>query len=318
MYVTSFLSQETGGLDFIGDIHGQFEKLTGLLASLGYERIGQHGFRHPEGRRVVFLGDYIDRGPRIRDTLQAVRAMVDSGDALAIMGNHEFNAITFATPDPRGGYLRPHSKKNVDQHSATLAQFENARDEWQDWLAWFKTLPMWLDFGGIRSVHACWDQICMDILADGDLCDSKFLEQCATERTREFAALETVLKGPEIPLPTGVNFSDKQGIVRLKIRSRWWDLTQSQALTFGDLAMPPGSLECEQAVEPSHLSQFPNYTESVPVLFGHYWLPPDTDRVPLADNIGCLDFSAGLTGPLVAYRWDGESCLQAKHFVECS
>lgn len=49
--------------DLIGDIHGQHDKLTTLLRRLGYQSVGD-GFRHPEGRRVIFLGDYIDRGPK--------------------------------------------------------------------------------------------------------------------------------------------------------------------------------------------------------------------------------------------------------------
>lgn len=55
---------------------------------------------HPEGRRAVFLGDFIDRGPEIRRTHEIVRGMVEAGSALAVMGNHELNALHFTTPDP--------------------------------------------------------------------------------------------------------------------------------------------------------------------------------------------------------------------------
>lgn len=48
---------------------------------------------------MIFLGDFIDRGPKIRETLQIVRAMVDAGTALAVMGNHEYNAICFHSPE---------------------------------------------------------------------------------------------------------------------------------------------------------------------------------------------------------------------------
>ena len=62
--------------DIIGDIHGYADELCDLLARLGYhERNGI--YQHPE-RRVVFVGDFIDRGPKIRKTLQIVRAMVDA------------------------------------------------------------------------------------------------------------------------------------------------------------------------------------------------------------------------------------------------
>ena len=53
-------------------------------------------FHYPRDERtVVFLGDYVDRGPQIRETLNLVRAMRDSGSAITLMGNHEFNMLSF-------------------------------------------------------------------------------------------------------------------------------------------------------------------------------------------------------------------------------
>jgi hypothetical protein len=105
--------------DIIGDIHGQADKLHALLARLGYrERDGAH--RHPD-RTAIFVGDFIDRGPRQLDSVTTVRRMTDAGSALAIMGNHEFNAIAWHTPDPDrpGEFLRPHGgglgRKNREQ-----------------------------------------------------------------------------------------------------------------------------------------------------------------------------------------------------------
>ena len=51
---------------------------------------------------MVFLGDYVDRGPEVALTLETVRSMIDADNALAIMGNHEFNAVCFHTPDGKG------------------------------------------------------------------------------------------------------------------------------------------------------------------------------------------------------------------------
>ena len=110
--------------DIIGDIHGHAGPLKRLLDRLGYvESAGV--WRHPS-RRALFLGDYIDRGPEQVEVVRIVRAMVDAGEALAIMGNHEFNAVAWATPDPHqaGAYLRPHSAKNRHQHRAFLDQVE--------------------------------------------------------------------------------------------------------------------------------------------------------------------------------------------------
>ena len=78
-------------LDFIGDIHGHADKLEALLQKMGYEK--QNGIYKHQERKALFLGDYIDRGPKIRETLEIVKAMVDEGHATALMGNHEYNAL---------------------------------------------------------------------------------------------------------------------------------------------------------------------------------------------------------------------------------
>src|ERR1017187_8430531 len=142
--------------DIIGDIHGYATKLRALLEKLGYaEKKG--AYSHPE-RKVIFVGDFIDRGPEIRETLQTVRAMVDGGSALAVMGNHEFNAMAYATPDGKGGFLRKHTPGKVEQHRATMEQIGTPHpEEWKGWLEWLAALPLFLDLGNLRAVHAAWD-----------------------------------------------------------------------------------------------------------------------------------------------------------------
>ncbi len=84
--------------DIIGDIHGHADELVELLELLGYQ-CPNGIYRHPT-RTAVFVGDFIDRGPQIREVLSLVRPMCESGNALAVMGNHEFNALAYHTPDP--------------------------------------------------------------------------------------------------------------------------------------------------------------------------------------------------------------------------
>ncbi len=78
---------EPGPFDVIGDVHGCTDELEELLARLGYER--GEGWRHPEGRRVVFVGDLVDRGPRVADALRIGMDMVRAGRALMVPGNHD-------------------------------------------------------------------------------------------------------------------------------------------------------------------------------------------------------------------------------------
>jgi hypothetical protein len=129
--------------DLIGDIHGRANELETLLRKLGYHQAG-YGYRH-DSRQVIFLGDFIDRGPHQRRVLDIVRPMVDGGAALAVMGNHEFNAIAYHTPDGNGGYLRARNSKNTNQHRAFLDEYADKPNEWAETIAWFKKLPLWLE-----------------------------------------------------------------------------------------------------------------------------------------------------------------------------
>ena len=71
--------------DIIGDIHGHADALKALLSDLGY-RERDSAWRHPD-RQAIFVGDFIDRGPKQIETVATVRAMVDAGSAQAVMGN---------------------------------------------------------------------------------------------------------------------------------------------------------------------------------------------------------------------------------------
>jgi protein phosphatase len=81
---------DTGPFDIIGDIHGCYDELAALLTTLGYEVSDDGGtVTPPDGRKVVFLGDLVDRGPKVVEVLRLVMGMVDAGTAICIPGNHE-------------------------------------------------------------------------------------------------------------------------------------------------------------------------------------------------------------------------------------
>lgn len=91
------LKYEHGPFDIIGDVHGCFAEHHALLVKLGYQITEANGgahsraytAHHPEGRKVIFLGDLVDRGPRITDVLRLTMSMVASGAALCVTGNHD-------------------------------------------------------------------------------------------------------------------------------------------------------------------------------------------------------------------------------------
>ncbi|NRD64256.1 polynucleotide kinase-phosphatase [Corallococcus exiguus] len=128
------LKRERGPFDIIGDIHGCREELEALLAKLGYQvrprADGTPGFdvRPPEGRKAVFLGDLVDRGPDIPGVLRLVMDMVEAGTALCVPGNHEMKLLRKL----RG------SKVNVSHGMAqTLEQLEKEPPEFHQRVAKF-------------------------------------------------------------------------------------------------------------------------------------------------------------------------------------
>ncbi len=90
---------DTPPFDLIGDVHGCYDELTRLLSRLGYAHHGDVGFRHPDGRRLVFVGDLVDRGPKNLDVLLAVLAMRESGTALSVLGNHDLKLLRWLHND---------------------------------------------------------------------------------------------------------------------------------------------------------------------------------------------------------------------------
>lgn len=318
--------------DVIGDIHGHADALQALLSDLGYrERLG--AWRHPE-RQALFVGDFIDRGPKQVETVAMVRAMVDAGSAQAVMGNHELNAIAWFLPDPEQDdeYLRPHhspqyGEKNYQQHRVFLDAV-NGTPRHAEIIDWFLTLPLWLDLPGLRVVHACWHPRLLAYLAGKYTPDGRLTPELMAPASREpadeaekdtpepslFKAVEALLKGIEIPLPPPHTFRDKDGHVRTRVRVRWWD---NAAGTYRQAAMLTGQ-EREGLPEepiPGHVRL--GYDGTKPLFIGHYWLR-GTPR-PLSDTVACLDYSIAKGGRLVAYRWDGEPRLDpAKlHWVGC-
>jgi len=91
------LKHEHGPFDIIGDVHGCFDELVDLLTNLGYsiekqangDGVPAYTAQPPEGRKAIFLGDLVDRGPKIPEVLKLAMSMVAAGTALCVPGNHD-------------------------------------------------------------------------------------------------------------------------------------------------------------------------------------------------------------------------------------
>jgi protein phosphatase len=84
---------EHGPFDIIGDVHGCFDELAELLGRLGYAADAEGVWSHAGGRKAVFVGDLVDRGPRVLDCLGLVMGMVKAGSALCVPGNHDMKLL---------------------------------------------------------------------------------------------------------------------------------------------------------------------------------------------------------------------------------
>lgn len=314
---------EAYGYDLIGDIHGCAQTLARLLELLGYKKV-RGVYRHPS-RQAIFLGDVVDRGPRIREALHLVRNMVEQGSALMILGNHEFNAMTYCTPVAPGAheYLRAHTPAATRQIAETLQQFSRYPHEWRAFMDWFVTLPLFLEIQHpltqqvFRAVHACWDQTLIDqhraIYGDG-IINNDFLIRASRSGTLEHRTRQRLTNGIDLPLPQGDVMVSTDGYVRERFRTKFW---VPDVQTYGQLLFQPDPLPehvAVMAIAPEHRAQMIYYDQGQPPLFvGHYWLQGSPR--PIAPNLACLDYSAVKFGRLVAYRMDGEAQLQQNKFV---
>lgn len=316
------MTEQYRGYDLIGDVHGCGEQLCELLDLLGYVRRGGV-YQHRDQRRprqAIFLGDLIDRGERIRETVLLVQAMAERGHARIIMGNHEYHALAYATPARAGSgmqYLREHSERHTALLSATLEQFAAHHHDWSDSLRWFRSLPLWLRFEHFNVIHACWDEALIEECAERlpEHCmDEEFLHESAVAGTFAERFIRRATRGLDLRLPDERTMIGGDGLPRRSFRCKFW---VRDPATYADLEFQPDRLPPELAAQPlreEDRAQLVYYSERRPPLFiGHYWQKGTPQ--PLRPNIACLDYSAVKGGHLVAYRMDAERELDAAKFV---
>ena len=184
-------SFDHGPFDIIGDVHGCFDELCELLTTLGYEPTtspdGTSTFKHPQGRKAVFLGDLVDRGPAIPAVLRLVMAMVATGEAICIPGNHDVKLVRkLKGKDVRITHGLADSLEQLDQEPT---EFRAAATEFLDKLVSHYVL----DDGKLVVAHA-------GMKAD--------LQGRASGRVRDFALFgETTGESDEFGLPVRYNWA---------------------------------------------------------------------------------------------------------------
>ncbi|MFA6047114.1 MAG: metallophosphoesterase [Phycisphaerales bacterium] len=287
-----------GSLDFVGDIHGEIDALRLLLHRLGYDDLGHH----PRGRRLVFLGDLIDRGTDSLAVVRTVATMIDRGNAMALMGNHDLNAVA-GSRKAENTWLFGHGPVHQWERRATN---DAERREVLDFL---RGLPLALERHDIRAVHACWDDVCLAAL-DGEPGPAE--------------ALQTHRAKIEASLPAGAGSVERS----LALQNR----NPVKLITSGPEKAAPAPYTAGGKVrDEMRLPWWNSYRDPRWMIFGHYWRIPvagirEDDGVlskpSLNRTLGpgpamCIDYSVGgrwydrsqgrlhgpFTGRLAALRW---------------
>lgn len=282
-------------IDFIGDIHGDSYKLKALLDKLGYQReivSGESVYVHPDGRKAQFVGDYIDKGPNSKEVLDIVISMVKHTGAVAMLGNHEYNYLAYWTKHRKSGkWLRPHNEDNDLQNKAT-------RDSIGDdpyYLEFMNKLLIYERNPFFYAIHAHWDENSISLIRKENLLELglDFLERSSDPDHHYFAAIEQIIKGPEIALEKEDWFYDSTNKLRKKKRIEWWD----------------AEMMIELFDDPDKISVL-----NRPIFFGHYSIK---DVPHLIDkDICCLDFGDFKKEKyLTAYRWNGEMSLTDNNLI---
>ncbi|MFT5758557.1 MAG: hypothetical protein ACI9LM_003299 [Alteromonadaceae bacterium] len=269
------LDGQISSIYFIGDVHAQHTKLEALLTEIDF--VDTDPESACERAKLVFIGDLIDNKVTDDDqhvaTLQTIHTLQKNKHAFCLLGNHEFNAVGWASKNANGEFCRPHNDKNTKQHRAFLNAVGEGSAEHNRWIYWFKSLPLFLSFETVNAIHACWDEQAIERLkpylnADHSLKEVHWID-AFNEQHELFELCEALLKGPERTLPDGEFFIDKTGTKRTQERVKWWH----------------------------------EYQGNKPVVIGHYTL---TERPePLTNKVVCVDYNAAKDdNVLVAYRVD--------------
>lgn len=289
-------------LTVIPDIHADLARLHASLDAA-------------HGSNIAFLGDFIDAGNSVEkqddaSVLRNVRSLVDDQGALAVMGNHELNAILFHRRDKKGAPLRRHSSKNVSQHASFLDDIGFATPAAIEWTEWFLNLPLWIELDGLRLVHACWDEPSIDVIKerrpDGRL-RVEDLEEVALKQTPFAKAVEALTSGPEVLLPGEFSFHDNKGNRRREVRLAWWKPQQG---TWRDLALAVPDVQELPDMPVIGADAIRIYDEEqMPVMVGHYKMKGE----PIIEvgQAACLDYPEFRC----VYHWSGERKLTQKNLT---
>ncbi len=300
--------------DIIGDVHGYASLLKKLLLQLGYQKT-ENGYFHPS-RKAIFVGDFVNRGPEIRKTIRIVRKMVENENAMAILGNHEINCITYYLKDKDGSPLIKSPGKNFLSLYKTINQFAAYPEEWKSHREWMRELPLFLDLGEIRVVHACWSESAIasikNMETEGLSRKNMFRKVYKKTKSEISKSVSTLTKGIDFKMPGVLKIINNKGVSPRSFRMRWWE--NSQGKTFEEMSFDSKFVLPGYEIPKQIVPQIDPYTADAPIVyFGHYCRHEGPHIIK--PNLCCVDSCIAGTKVLTAYQWNGEKVLDMNNLI---
>ena len=234
-----------GPIDIIGDVHGEIDPLRSLICHLGYDEDGLH----PDGRRLVFLGDLTDRGPDSPAVVDVVKRFVETGRAQCVLGNHDFNILLGHRKHDNSWFYGEEFKED----GIVVPQVPADESIRKQILAFFRTLPIALERDDLRVVHACWCDDMTDIaressgvvtlykeqhkLIEGSFPDLELDDIDQGLKHQNQNPVKLLSSGPEERTDKPIHASGK---VRNERRVQWWNDYGGAFCIFGHYSISDG------------------------------------------------------------------------------
>jgi len=299
-------------LDIVGDVHGESEALDDLMRQLGYAPDGSH----PEQRKLVFVGDLVDRGLDSYGVVKRVQRLVQNGHALCILGNHEINLLLDDVKDGSGWFF----DERYQQDRRNYGRFVRTPQEDKPAIRRFLgSLPVALVRRDIRVVHAAWTRLAIEavksVTCGKAAAQYKMWNHAARSSAQATGLLARYLhekktwadhlESETSPPPFLTAFAEFEVMQQM--------VNPLKVLTSGvEVPAPEPFFAGNRWRFSDRVSWWDEYDEDTPVVFGHYWrlLAPlklrNTPRYtqlfknipPLAwfgkrHNVFCVDYSVG-------------------------
>lgn len=325
-----------GPLDVVGDVHGQHGALQDLLGRLNYAPDGSH----PKGRKLVFVGDLVDRGPDSPAVVEQVMKMVRAGYAQCVLGNHELNIARNARKLDNHWFFDEGGSMKKGLRTASAEQKESIR-------SFFRELPLTLERDDLRVVHACWHSDSIELLDSRSTADSDIGSEYrryrseTNERLNENGVNEQYQKEQTV-FDQYVEYGDNDPDIHwpdARLLKGYAAVNEARQMENPISVLTSGEERAARKTYPAggkfrfvdRVPWWNNYHDDQAVIIGHYWRlynfaivkRPRTAGIDIfkdttpdqwlgaRNNVYCVDFSVGGRGSnfssdvcrLAAVRW---------------